>query len=144
MMSSILSFVISSLTIAVCNGFTAPNVGYIQHNISPTFAAHNRRNNALPAVLDGILYESSQPRVEYDLDEMCYLSLIHDSAHQHSQSYIIGCLTNIVGVTAGDAYDAIIQSQGIAKGGMVDELPRYLAEIYYEQLTAKGIPVIMS
>eukprot|EP00956_Cyclotella_meneghiniana_P012146 scaffold17230_cov63-Cyclotella_meneghiniana.AAC.2 len=142
-MSSILSLVIVSLTIVVCNGFISSNARYTHGSISPSFAAHNRRNNALPAVLDGILYESSQPRVDYEPDEMCHLFLDHDSTHQHSDSYIIGCLSNIVGVTAGDAYDAIIQSKGIAKCSTIDELPRHLAETYYDQLTAKGIAVGM-
>eukprot|EP00956_Cyclotella_meneghiniana_P042390 scaffold248441_cov63-Cyclotella_meneghiniana.AAC.5 len=146
MSSSIFTFTIVSLTIVVSNAFTAPIAGHIHPSTSSSFITHNPRSNALPAVLDGILYESSQFEAEYDPTELCCLALIpDDDTHQQQQpdSYVIDCLTNIVGMPFGDAYDAIVQSQGIAKVSELGEFPRHTAELMYEELTAKGIPVGM-
>ena len=145
MSSSIFTFTIVSLTIAVSNAFTAPIAGHIHPSISSSFVTRNHQGNALPAVLDGILYESSQFEAEYDPDELCCLALVPDDTHQQDQpdSYVIDCLASIVGMTFGDAYDAIVQSQGIAKVSELGEFPRHMAELMYEELTAKGIPVGM-
>ena len=153
MSSSIFTFTIISVTIAVSNAFTAPIAGHIHPSTSSSFVTHNHRSsfvgrnhqsNALPAVLDGILYESSQFEAEYDPTELCCLALIPDDTHQQQpDSYVIDCLTSIVGMTFGDAYDAIVQSQGIAKVSELDKFPRHMAELMYQELTAKGIPVGM-
>ena len=144
MPSSIFTLTIVSLIIVVSNAFTVPIAGHTYPSISSSFVGRNHQSNALPAVLDGILYESSQFEAEYDPTELCCLALIPDGTHQQQpDSYVIDCLTSIVGMTFGDAYDAIVQSQGIAKVSELGEFPRHTAELMYEELTAKGIPVGM-
>jgi hypothetical protein len=136
MMSSSLLFAVAiiSFIMTATNAFTVPKTGTIHH-----------RNTAASACLDGMIYDSSQPEpeVEYDPNEMIYLCLYHDNTNPQDDKYIFDCLVDIVHMSHGDAYDAIDQSKKIAKMAIIDEFPRDWAEYYYEQLTAKGISVII-
>lgn len=138
--STFISLTITSLVATATDAFVLPKVGAIHR------ASYFPVDSALTACLDGTVYEPSQPEPQREpyLNDTCYLSLYHDGTNQHSEEYIVKCITDIVGMEPGDAYDALSQSKQIGGVGFLDEYPVEEAEYYYEQLTAKGIPVIIA
>ena len=139
--STVFIAIISVVAITSVNAFASPKMNTVLHRHTTVSVTKHTSSTTIHACLDGIMYESTQPKINYDSSEMYDLCLINKKSNMDND-YIYQCLMDIVGLNIGDAYEVMAQyRKGLAGASLIDDFPREEAEYYYEQLTARGIPV---